>query len=654
MHLPLTAWPFRHGDPLGFFHHFQLNQFPNMWSTVLTSLRLRPLQTVEHPLAEADAENAEKSKERKKKSALDKIHPRRRKRVLKNNKVPKDKDNIVGSNETTLTESYEGDETWDGQNTEERNEEHVTDSLSNVESGPEQHERLLGQEVEGNSTSNQVVVEAPGLAAPASLERRKSELSSSSSPSSRIPPNPPGQSRRQKRNAKRKQKTLLGTGSEKSKTRSDAKKKKEGTKRQVEESRPADDSEMPENGAVEHVEIIEEEAVPSTQYPLVRSMYASGDDADCGIYESLYEFCVVKDDDTLYRLGFPRRQMGSMAIVQFSAEHGHTPLTRVMTNPTVPPPQLTPAAATRPFQAPSLQNPTSNGYAGYENLNFNNVNGNGHLVPLASSSRPPWEGEKICTRCSVRFTVTETGEQCAFPTTCQYHWDNTGRHVNYQCCGKRVIDSPACCTEEQNHVYQHKVVGEEIFPHPHHGFISTTKKKTRGKSKASRDVVALDCEMVYTVAGLKLAQVVVVDVKGLVKYSSYVRPYEKILSYNSEHSGVRKEHLEGPRVKSLPEVQKDLQNGIITARTIIIGHALHNDIKQLKLLHNLIVDTQVLYRLTGIRGLRDLALLQLHIDIQNSYDGHDCAQDARAALDLALRYAGEQKQGSKENLSPQY
>ena len=647
VHLSVTTW-----GPSCL--HFIKDLTAGMWSIVLTSLRLRPLQTVEPLLVKeslAVVENAEKPKEKKKKSGLDKMNAYKRKRMLKTLKGTKD--NIVESNDGKSTDNYDADERWDGHHREEKYEEHETDSRSNVDSG---HERqLLGPEVEGNLTSNHVVVEEPDVAAPVPLERRERKQSSSSSPSSRLPPPArSGKSRRQKRNAKtREQKKTLGTRTDKGKKRIDAKEKQASD---GQDRRPADDSEMPENGVVDHVEVIEEEVVPSSHYPLVRSMYGTADD-DHMLYNDLLN-CVVKDEKALFRHGFPRRFPGGLDVVQFTEQQ--TPLKRAMSNPASTQSHFTAAAAisTQPLSAPSLQNSTYAGYesnstaflssqaiVGYENLNYNTMNGN--LQHLALSSRPYWEGEKRCCRCGVSFTMTPVGVQSAFPSSCIYHWDNSGREEYYKCCGKRVNDAPGC-TGELFHVYQHIFVGVERLPHPYHGFISTTRNKKRGKRKASRDVVSLDCEMVYTVSGMSLAQVVVVDVKGFVIYSTYVRPQEMIFSYNTEHSGVRKEDLEGAGVKKLSEVQKDLQNGVISDSTIVIGHALHNDLKVLKILHNVILDTKILYGYTGIKRLSSLSSRFLNLEIQNSY-GHDCLQDARAALDLALRFVGERKQGSKEN-----
>lgn len=71
-----------------------------------------------------------------------------------------------------------------------------------------------------------------------------------------------------------------------------------------------------------------------------------------------------------------------------------------------------------------------------------------------------------------------------------------------------------------------------------------------------------------------------------------------------------------------------------------MGHSLENDLLALKISHNLVIDTAVLYRYS--RGgsykskLRDLARKFLSKEIQQSGDGHDSIEDARAAMELAL------------------
>ena len=75
-----------------------------------------------------------------------------------------------------------------------------------------------------------------------------------------------------------------------------------------------------------------------------------------------------------------------------------------------------------------------------------------------------------------------------------------------------------------------------------------------------------------------------------------------------------------------------------SSETILIGHSLESDLKVLKLVHDKVVDTSVVYpHKLGPplkRALRTLAAEHLKRIIQDNVDGHDSAEDAIAALDL--------------------
>lgn len=79
---------------------------------------------------------------------------------------------------------------------------------------------------------------------------------------------------------------------------------------------------------------------------------------------------------------------------------------------------------------------------------------------------------------------------------------------------------------------------------------------------------------------------------------------------------------------------------LVYKETILVGHSLENDLLALKISHALVIDTAVLYK--HRRGgshktaLRILAKKFLSREIQQSGNGHDSVEDARAALELAL------------------
>lgn len=150
-------------------------------------------------------------------------------------------------------------------------------------------------------------------------------------------------------------------------------------------------------------------------------------------------------------------------------------------------------------------------------------------------------------------------------------------------------------------------------------------------------LVALDCEMVLTAAGHALARASLVGPEGAVLYDTLVRPTEPVTDYLTEFSGMTAEKLADVPV-TLEDVQAKLLE-LLTDRNILVGHSLENDLHALRLVHNRVVDTALLYphprgwpHRQGLAGLSN-NLLKKKLDRRS---GHDSVADARAALDLAL------------------
>lgn len=86
-------------------------------------------------------------------------------------------------------------------------------------------------------------------------------------------------------------------------------------------------------------------------------------------------------------------------------------------------------------------------------------------------------------------------------------------------------------------------------------------------------------------------------------------------------------------------VQEDFLQ-LVNKETILVGHSLENDLLALKIRHDLVIDTAILYRHPRGRSyktaLRVLTRKFLSREIQDSGNGHDSVEDARAAMELAL------------------
>lgn len=87
----------------------------------------------------------------------------------------------------------------------------------------------------------------------------------------------------------------------------------------------------------------------------------------------------------------------------------------------------------------------------------------------------------------------------------------------------------------------------------------------------------------------------------------------------------------------LEDVQQELRR-ILPSDAILVGQSLNGDLKALKLMHPYVIDTSVIFNLTGERRrkskLKTLTHLFLDQQIQTDEDkkGHDPVEDARAAM----------------------
>ncbi|GBE81278.1 ribonuclease H-like domain-containing protein [Sparassis latifolia] len=168
--------------------------------------------------------------------------------------------------------------------------------------------------------------------------------------------------------------------------------------------------------------------------------------------------------------------------------------------------------------------------------------------------------------------------------------------------------------------------------------------------------LALDCEMVGVgIEGKEssLARVSLVNYHGAVQLDVFVRQREHVVDYRTEFSGVRASDM--VNAKLFPEVQKQVAE--LLKDRILIGHAVHNDLKALLLPHprSLTRDTQVYaakYKVTRSRriALRHLVQQELGVIIQGGE--HSSVTDARATMAVFRLHRKEWEKGQRPDALP--
>lgn len=155
-------------------------------------------------------------------------------------------------------------------------------------------------------------------------------------------------------------------------------------------------------------------------------------------------------------------------------------------------------------------------------------------------------------------------------------------------------------------------------------------------------VVAMDCEMVgvgHEGKDSVLARVSLVNVMGHCIYDKFVKPREEVVDYRTAVSGVRPSDL--AKGEDFDKVQKEVSE-ILDGR-ILVGHAIHHDLKVLFLSHpkRRVRDTS-LYRpfrtMFGGRTPSLKALSERILGVKVQQGEHSSVQDAQAAMRCYTMY----------------
>ncbi|XP_060885024.1 RNA exonuclease 4 [Labrus mixtus] len=171
--------------------------------------------------------------------------------------------------------------------------------------------------------------------------------------------------------------------------------------------------------------------------------------------------------------------------------------------------------------------------------------------------------------------------------------------------------------------------------------------------------VAIDCEMVGVGPDGEdsiLARVSLVNHFGKCIYDKFVKPTEKVTDYRTAVSGIRPEDIrDGEDVRTVQREVAEILQG-----RIVVGHAIHNDLKILLLDHpkKKIRDTQKYkpFKKTVKSGRPSLKLLCREIlNVKVQQGEHSSVQDAQATMrlyTLAKKQWEAEIKASQKNKNP--
>ncbi|RAH67607.1 exonuclease, partial [Aspergillus aculeatinus CBS 121060] len=173
--------------------------------------------------------------------------------------------------------------------------------------------------------------------------------------------------------------------------------------------------------------------------------------------------------------------------------------------------------------------------------------------------------------------------------------------------------------------------------------------------------VVIDCEMVMAEDPYGrgrsyngLAYLAAVDfLTGEVLIKRYVRPAGRVTRWMTQITGISPGTMNaairhGQAFESWQAARQGLWE-YVDRDTVLVGHALHNDLNALGIIHPQVVDTAIVTaeavfsarwgetrRFPRLWGLKTLAMAMLGRQIQASSQGHSAVEDALATRDVLV------------------
>ncbi|CAG7944859.1 unnamed protein product [Penicillium nalgiovense] len=179
-----------------------------------------------------------------------------------------------------------------------------------------------------------------------------------------------------------------------------------------------------------------------------------------------------------------------------------------------------------------------------------------------------------------------------------------------------------------------------------------TQTPEHKEDATKRQAIVLDCEMVIVEGYRKeLASLVVADLfTGEILINHFVHPTNIVRNWQTRYSGITCAAMKAAVKDNIAirgwKAARTMLFDLMDSKTIIVGHALYNDLNSLGIIHPTIIDTSILtadavYRPLGrpfrrTWRLKTLADELIDQKIQSGKCGHSALEDTMATRDVLL------------------
>lgn len=235
---------------------------------------------------------------------------------------------------------------------------------------------------------------------------------------------------------------------------------------------------------------------------------------------------------------------------------------------------------------------------------------------------------ETCVRCNTKFERASIMKK----TLCRYHdskkqFDKASKTYQYPCCGESTTSTSFLrlgCKTHHHHVFR---------PETAEALSDISEFIKTAKIRGEENVLALDCEMGFTSLGYEMIRLTIVDFfTSKTLFDEIVQPLGEVVDLNTQFSGVSE--IDKQSSLTFQETMaRVLSPKLINANSILIGHGLENDLNVMRIVHQKVIDTAILYSKGRYKNsLKNLAFEFLSRKIQTGE--HDSSEDAIATMDV--------------------